>query len=248
MSLNAVIIEDNPHAVQLLQADLEAYCPEVKLVGIADGVVSGAKLVNRLQPDLVFLDIEMPEYNGFELLELVQRRHFQVIFTTASEEHAIRAFRFSAIDYLLKPIDPKDLQEAVKRAGRQIGYPDERIKVLRDHLHQPELSRRIALHTQDKIHLVDWKDIVRLQADGNYSLVFFANRSKLLLTRTLKDFATLLEPTGFLRVHQTHLVNLFYVQELVKTEGGFLVLKDGTEIPVSVRKRSAVLEALENLM
>ena len=120
--------------------------------------------------------------------------------------------------------------------------------MLRDHLHQPELSRRIALHTQDKIHLVDWKDIVRLQADGNYSLVFFANRSKLLLTRTLKDFATLLEPTGFLRVHQTHLVNLFYVQELVKTEGGFLVLKDGTEIPVSVRKRSAVLEALENLM
>lgn len=240
--MKAVIIDDMEAARTALKADLESYCPEIEIVGEAQGVVSGAKLIKDIQPELIFLDIQMPDGSGFDLLEILPEFNFDVIFTTASDAYALKAFKVSAVDYLMKPIDPDDLIEAVKRAKDQ-NNSSERLSLLKENM---QGSKKIALNTLEKIQIVNIEDIIRCESSVNYTTFYFLDGSKLLVTKTLKEFDKMLAEYNFFRVHQSHLINTEFIKEFLKTNGE-LVMKDGTKVPVSTRKKSQVMEMLNNL-
>jgi two-component system LytT family response regulator len=246
--ITAVIIDDINEARLTLKEDLQNYCPEISVIGEANGVVSGVKLLKNQKPEVVFLDIQMNDGSGFDLLELLGEIRFKVIFTTASDAHAIRAFRFSAVDYLLKPIDPDELVQAVKKLGDIPGNNREGIELLMDSIKiRKRPLEKLSLHTQDKIHIVNIRDIIRCESQVNYTQFYFTGGKKLLVTRTLKDFEELLKEHPFIRVHQSHLVNMGHLKEFVKADGGYLVMSDNAGVPVSTRKKSIVMEMLEKL-
>jgi two-component system LytT family response regulator len=235
----ALIIDDLENARIGLRKDLEDYCHDVVVVGEADGVISGAKQIRACQPDVVFLDVHMKDGDGFDLLDIVGSVDFALIFTTSSNEHAIRAFRYSAIDYLLKPIDCDQLQQAVARATRTSA---ERLDLLRANL--GNAPKRLALNSQERVDIVDLNDVVRLESSGSYTTFYLTDKRSLVVTRTLKEYDELLSDGEFIRVHQTHLVNVRFVRAFVKTDGGYLRLTDGKDIPVSSRKRAEVMRRL----
>ncbi|KAA3633512.1 MAG: DNA-binding response regulator [Bacteroidetes bacterium] len=243
--MRAIIIDDNPQAIISLQQDLADYCPEVEVIGTAEGVVSGVKLLKQQHPDVLFLDIQLQDGSGFDVLEILPEITFGVIFTTSSDAFAIKAFRLAAIDYLLKPIDPEQLQEAVQRASELSGNKKDSLELIKGSMQQGELPQHIALHTQEKIELIRIHNIIRCEASGNYTSFHFDNAKSLLVTKTLKEFDKTLQPHNFLRVHQSHLVNKDHIKAFVKTDGGYLVMQDNAKIPVSVRKRSSVIKFLE---
>lgn len=241
--IKAVIIDDLQEAITVLTADINTYCSNIEIIGHANGVVSGAKLIKELKPDLVFLDIQMPDGSGFDLLEILNDQvEFKLIFTTASDEYAIKAFKFSAIDYLLKPIDPDDLIAAVQKLENQI-TPASRLDLLKANLEKP---KKIALNTVDKIHIVDIDDIIRLESHINYTKFYFNNGQKLLVTKTLKEFDKLLSDHEFIRVHQSHLVSTNEIKAFLK-QSGEILLKDESRIPVSTRKKTILMEMISNL-
>lgn len=245
--ISAIIIDDVAQARATLLADIKAYCPDIDVIGEADGVVSGAKLIRKLQPQAVFLDIQMQDGSGFDLLEILRDIEFQVIFTTASDAHAIQAFRFSAIDYLLKPIDPDELVAAVAKLQKPSPDQQVRVEALLDNIKDQKKSTRLALHTMEKIHVVQIADIIRCESSANYTIFYFSNDRQLLVTKTLKEFDQLLKGHNFLRVHQSHLINAEFIKEFVKVDGGYIVMENGAEIPVSSRKRSAVIQMIGEL-
>ncbi|NNE55052.1 MAG: response regulator transcription factor [Flavobacteriales bacterium] len=238
----AIIIDDVEKARNSLKQDLKDYCPEVEIIGEADGVISGAKLIREHQPEMVFLDVHMNDGTGFDLLEILPEINFNLIFTTSSDEHAIKAFKFSAVDYLLKPIDPEELQVAVQKTGDQDDAVYSTLKQNMD-----EGPKRLALNSQDKIKVVKIDDVVRCESSGSYTLFYTTEGEQVLVTRTLKEYDNLLTEHGFVRVHQSHLINMDFIKEFVKTDGGYLVLNDKTEIPVASRKRSLVMKVLTEM-
>ncbi len=245
--IKAVIIDDIPQAIELLKSDLKNYCPSVKVIGDAPSVVAGTKLLKQLSPDVVFLDIELQDGTGFDILEILGDITFKIIFTTASDEHAIRAFRFSAIDYLLKPINPEDLKNAVAKIEKSSPDSKESIDLLLDSVKERSGPRKLALHTLDKIQVTEIHEIVRCESSGNYTTFYFTDKQKLLVTRTLKEYEKMLDEYGFVRVHQSHLINVHQIKEYIKTEGGYLVMKDGAHVSVSIRKKPMVVKLLDSL-
>ena len=246
--ITAVIIDDVPQAITTLKEDLELYCPDVDVIGTAEGVVSGAKLLRLIAPDILFLDVQMQDGTGFDLLELLGEVQMKVIFTTASDEHAIRAFRFSAVDYLLKPIDPDELVSAVKKAEEASDGQNERLDALRSNIQSGKMGlSRLALHSSDKVNVVKIEDIIRCESQGNYTIFYLKSGRQIVVTRTLKEYNGLLRDFDFIRIHQSHLVNAHFIEEFVKGDGGWLKLSDGTELPVSNRKRKDVVAALNSL-
>ncbi len=244
----AIIIDDMEQARSTFLQDLNIYAPEFEVIGQADGVVSGAKLLKNLKPDILFLDIQMQDGNGFDLLDLLQEIPFKIIFITASDAHAIKAFRYAAIDYLLKPIDPDELVEALSKFKTEHINEQEKYNFLTDRLQNyNKPNERLALHSQDKIQIVEISSIIRCESSINYTTFFFENGKQIVVSKTLKEFEDLLAEQGFFRVHQSHLVNTKFIKEFVKTDGGHLVLNDGKQIPVSVRKRPEVVKMLESL-
>lgn len=238
----AIIIDDLDKARATLKMDVADYCPEVEIIGEADGVVSGAKLIKETTPDIVFLDIQMNDGSGFDLLELLPEINFNIIFTTSSDEFAIRAFKFSAVDYLLKPIDPEELQAAVAKSSDK---DDVVYKTLKQNMEGG--PGRLALNSQDKIKVVKIPEIIRCESSGSYTLFFMQDGEQILVTRTLKEYDSMLSNHGFVRVHQSHLINMDYIKEFVKIDGGYLVLRDKSEIPVASRKRSLVMKVLTEI-
>ena len=243
--MTAVIIEDVADARLALRQDLADYCPEVEIIGEAEGVVSGIKLLQAHKPDIIFLDIQMGDGTGFDLLEIIGKGDAKVIFTTASDAYGIKAIKYSALEYLLKPIDPDELKKAVDKAkvsSGQVGQ-DQGIEMLTNQL-QNQSTDRIALNTQEKITVVKLSDIIRCASDVNYTHFYFADGNKVLVTKTLKEFDNLLSDRGFIRVHQSHLVNVEHIKELLKADGGTLKLSDGSSVPVSSRKKQDVITYL----
>lgn len=246
--MTAILIDDMPQALQVLQSDLNDLFPDIQIIGTADSVVSGAKLLRQQQPDLLFLDIMLGDGTGFDLLEILPNINSKIIFVTAYEEHAIRAFRFAAIDYLLKPINPDDLKDAVVRARQQIARPAESIDILKATMKSPDtLPTRITLHTQERIAVVNIDDIIRCESDGNNTIFMLASGEKIFVTKTLKQFATLFEHHTFYRTHQSHLINTKHIQEYIRKEGGYIKMKNGNDIPVAVRKKAEVVAMLDRL-
>lgn len=244
----AIIIDDIEQARTTIKQDLEIYAPDFDVIGEAPGVVEGAKLLKHQTPDILFLDIQMQDGSGFDLLDLLPEIPFKIIFITASDAHAIKAFRYAAIDYLLKPIDPDELKSALEKFRRSHINENDKYRFLNDRLknhHRP--NERLALHSQDKIQIVEIKSIVRCESSVNYTTFFFENGDQVVVTKTLKEFEDLLGDQGFFRVHQSHLINTRFIREYVKTEGGHLILRDKTLIPVSVRKRPEVVKMLESI-
>jgi two-component system, LytTR family, response regulator len=246
--IKAIIIDDIEQARITLKKDLQVYAPDVQVIGEANGVVEGAKLLKSTEPDVLFLDIQMQDGSGFDLLDILKEINFRIIFITASDAHAIKAFRYAAIDYLLKPVDPDELVTAIKKLREEKVNESEKYKLLNDSLkNNNKAHEKLALHTQDKIHIVNISDILRCESSINYTEFHFVNAKKLLVTKTLKEFEDLLSDQGFYRVHQSHLINTKYIKEFVKTDGGYLIMNDGSNVPVSTRKRPEVMKMLEEL-
>lgn len=244
----AVIIDDILKARDFLKRDLASFCPGIKVIGEAEGVVTGLKTIKQLKPDIVFLDINMNDGSGFDILELLDEIQFKVIFTTASDAHAIRAFKFSAIDYLLKPIDVDELVKAVQKASSSSTDQEmDKVGLLRDQVGSDEKLEKIALHTAEKIHICELKDIIRCESSVNYTTFYFLDGSKILVTKTLKFYDQLLSNSGFCRSHQSHLVNMIHIKEFIKGDGGYIMMDDGSNIPVSARKRSEVIKMISEV-
>ncbi len=246
MQMRAILIEDIEEVRIGLRKLIVESCPEVEIVGEADSVVAGSKLIREVSPDLIFLDIELPDGTGFDILDLTDAP-VRVIFTTASDEYAIRAFKYAAIDYLQKPVSAEDLLSAVARAHKSGPVEKQQMGILKETLNSESVPERIALHTMDRIHLVRVSDIIRCEADGNYTMFYIKNRAALLVAKTLKEYDKLLSGNKFMRVHQSHLVNLDEIREYVKTDGGYLLMNDGNDVAVSTRKRSEVLARLDRI-
>ncbi len=247
--LHAVIIDDSESARRSLAEDILFCSGDLVLIGEASSVRNGVPLIERLHPDIVFLDIELEDGSGFDLLEQLACRDFRLIFTTASDAHGIRAIKFGALDYLLKPIDRDDLLAAVEKAtARPLPRgEDEGIGVMLESLRGLQgRPRRIALNTIDRVHVVNVADIIRCESERNYTRFHLMGKRHILVTRTLKDFDEMLVESGFFRTHHSHLVNSDCIKEYVKADGGYIVMCDGSQVPVAVRKREALLKMLED--
>ena len=246
--LTAIIIEDNNDALQLLKSDIEMQHPEIEIINTAQSVVEAAKILRKTQPDILFLDIMLGDGTGFDILEIFPDLTSKIIFVTASDEYAIRAFKFAAIDYVLKPYSEADLDNAIKRAKAQLQPNKERLNILKETLASPEAKPdKISLHTLDKIIIVSLDDIIRCEADSNNTMFYLKDNQKIFVTKTLKYFADMLTNYDFLRVHQSHLVNMDCISAFMKTDGGYLLLKNKETVPVSVRKKTEVMEILDRM-
>lgn len=245
MKLKSIIVDDEKHGRENLSGILRNYCPEVELIGEAASVEEALMLIRENTPDLVFLDIEMPRANGFRLLEHLQDFSFEVIFVTAYDNYAIKAIRFSAADYILKPVNSNDLQAAVEKVAMRIRekHDNQRLKQLYENLNRKD-NPRIGLPAGDHIEYAEVGKIVRCQGEGNYTHIRFEGEKRLLVSKTLVEFEELLQEFGFVRVHKTHLVNLKHVVAFVKS-GNMLKLTGNELIPVSRRRKEKVLERLK---
>jgi len=247
-TLHAIIVDDMPAALKMLANDISKNHPEIEIIGTAKSVIEAAKLLQKKQPDILFLDIMLGDGTGFDLLEIFPNLTSKIIFVTASDEFALRAFKFAAIDYIMKPYSDEELANAIKKATQNMQPKQEQLHILKDTIEAPNQNpTKISLHTLDKITVVNIENIIRCESDNNYTTFFLNEGQKIMVSKTLKYFADLLKNNRFLRVHRSHLVNLKYIKAFIKSDGGYLVLNNNKSIPVSVRKRSEVIEVLNNL-
>ena len=244
----ALIIDDENRTRELIAKMIDSFGFDLETFPIGENVQSGIAAIESLRPDIVFLDIQMPDGTGFDLLKSVQNINFEVVFITAHEEFAIKAIKFSALDYLLKPIDPSELKTAVEKAIKAINdKKDEQQFETLHHNIQPNQKRRLVLKTQESVHVVELEDIIRCEADRNYTSFYLNGGKRILVSKTLKDYEVLLSSHNFLRVQQSHLINLNYIDRYDKGNGGCVVMKDGSEVPLSPAKREIFFSILENL-
>jgi len=245
--IKTIIIEDEKKSLEMLAAIIKKNCPELEIVGLAGGVNEGVELINARKPELVFLDISMPDGSGFDLLERVAGNKFELIFATASDQHAIRAIKYSACDYLLKPIDIDELKLAVEKVvKKKNAIPNmENLQFLIQHLKRADENfQKITLPTGNAYEIVNVKDIIRCEADGSYTMFYLTDKRKLMVSVGLKHYEELLPETDFIRVHHHHLINMAHVVRFLKEDGGYAVMSDGTKIEISRRKKEAFMEKL----
>jgi two-component system LytT family response regulator len=246
--IKCIIIEDEARGRNALSHLISEYSDRLALIGMAENGEQGKTLIEQLQPDLIFLDVEMPHKNGFEMLSELGDYHFDIIFTTAYDQYAIKAFKFSAIDYLLKPIDADELDEALRKVfekHQKKSSIQPSVEALLYNIKQLQgQPKKLALPTIDGIILTDIKDIVRCESDGNYTRFFLMGQKPLMVSKTLKDYEELLEQEDFIRVHHSHLINLWHLKKYVKGEGGMAVMNDGSEVEISRRKKEHFLQKL----
>ena len=242
MKIQALIVDDEASNRENLAGLLHRYCPQVQIIGEAATNEEALSQINTLNPELVFLDVRMPGGDIFSMLEKLENIRFGIIFVTAYDEYAFRAFQFNALDYLLKPVDIYKLIESVNRAIDTISLKEEnlRLKNLVDNQKRPDQDKRIALPQESKIDFIPIRQIIRCQAESNYTRFILENKNEILVSRTLKDFEAALESCGFIRTHQSHLVNPNHIQALIKRDGGYLKMSDGSSVPISRSRRDEV--------
>ncbi|MBL7909988.1 MAG: response regulator transcription factor [Bacteroidia bacterium] len=245
--IKTVIIEDEQKSREMLAGIIQKNCPQLQIVGLAKNVNDGVEVIKKENPDLVFLDISMPDGSGFDLLEKVQGHKFELIFATASDQHAIRAIKYSACDYLLKPIDIEELKTAVEKvAQKKNASPNmENLNFLIQQLKKSDDSfQKITLPTGNAYEIVNIKDIIRCEADGSYTTFYLTDKRKLMISAGLKHYEELLPESEFIRVHHHHLINMNHVVRFLKEDGGYAVMSDGTKIEISRRKKDAFMDKL----
>lgn len=247
--MKAILIDDEKHNIANLTGLLATYCPQVELADTATNADEGRMLILKGRPDLLFLDIQMPGKSGFDLLKELNNYDFEVIFVTAHDQYAIQAMRFAAVDYLLKPIDINELQSAVGRAEKRLKLKEQN-RQLENLLYllktqQSKDEQRIALNTLKETRFVKTGDIVRCESSNNYCTFYLQDGEQLLVCRPIYEFDEILKDYGFLRCHQSHLVNKKYIKSWKKEYGDFLLMSNGNEIPISRNKKEAIKRALE---
>jgi two-component system LytT family response regulator len=251
--ITALLIDDDSNLRNGMKSLLARYAPEIRIIGEADSVETGVNLLLQNPPQVVFLDIHLGDGSGFDLLEEVNRQgklNSQIVFITAHEQYAIKAFRFSALDFLLKPVDPEELQKVIGKLKQVIDKNDnvahidlllENIRKKTDHF------KRIALSNSDGIHLFEVSDIIRCESEDNYTKFYIKNNKPILISKTLKEYEELLTAHGFERIHQSHLINLAYLKSYIKKDGGYVVMADNAHLPISQRKKERLQELLKTL-
>lgn len=241
--IKALLIDDEPLCLDVLENDLQTHCPEVKILAKCDSAKEGLKAIKEHKPDLIFLDIEMPWMNGFEMLEVIDPINFEVIFTTAYDEFAVQAFRISAIDYLLKPIDKKDLIAAVKKVlDKQAPMLSKsQLDVLMDNMNPTQSNQRVALPDKTGFEFVQIKDILYCEADGNYTCFYLENKKKKLISRPMKEVEKMLSDFNFCRIHNSFLINLDQTQRYVRGDGGYVEMVGGAVLNVARSKKDELL-------
>jgi len=241
-TLKAVVVDDEPDCVRLLSLQLKMYCPEVKVVAECTDGEAALKSITTTKPNLVFLDIEMPRMNGFELLEKFDTINFSLVFVTAYDRFAVKAFRFCALDYLLKPVDAKDLQMAVQKAGFQRWPERQQVSALKHQVVERHAPDRIALPFQNGVAFVEIKEIIFCQSDNNYTRFHTSDGREHLVAKTLGDVQEIMEDRDFLRVHRQYLVNVNHIIKYVRGEGNYLMLAGGHQIPLARSKKKKLVE------
>ena len=239
--IRAVIIDDEQNNIDNLEALLLQYCPQVQVTGKALNADEGERIIRRVDPDLVFLDIQMPGKNGFDLLRSFDHHSFGIVFITAYDQYGIQAVKFSAIDYLLKPVNVEELKEAVKKAIEKRGQQEQNLR-LENFMRmlaqeQQKNTHRIALQSAKETRFVETGNIIRCESSNNYTTFFLSGGEKILTSKAIFEFEEMLQGYGFFRCHQRHLINKKHVRSWVKEDGGYLLMEDGSEVPVSRNKK-----------
>lgn len=247
--MRVIIVDDENTSSEVLERLIKHYTPSLEIIAICNKPTEAIDCILQKKPDLVFLDIEMPGMTGFDLLQKTQPNFFNIIFTTAHSQYGIKAIQFSALDYLLKPIDVDELVKAVHRAQELKNDNNilERIKILMENLQHMQNNNpfnRIALPTLDGLKLVFTSDIVRCMSSNNYTHVYLNTGEKIIISKTLKDVENIFTDYDFLRIHNSHLVNKNYIKKFIKTDQNTIIMSDGTEVEVSRRKKDELLKLL----
>ena len=244
--IKALIIDDEPYCCEILAAMLESDCPDVEIISICNNANDALTVIHQQSPNLVFLDVEMPRMNGFEMLEQLQAINFHLIFTTSYDQYALKAIRFSAIDYLLKPVDQEELIKAIAKVSRRSQKPiAQQLEILMQKIHQPSTPiNKIAMPTMEGLQMISVDSIISCESDSNYTILLLKNKKKIIVSRTLKEIEELLEEHSFIRVHRCYLANLNEVEKYVKGDGGYLVMSDGSTIDVARNKKEVLLKKL----
>ncbi len=250
----AILIDDDANLRAGMRQLLSIYAPEINVLGEAESVQSGVEAINLLQPQVIFLDIQLSDGTGFDLLEKLAEMNgkisSQVVFITAHEQYAIKAFRFSALDFLLKPVDPEELQKVIYKIKNVLAKSDNyaHIDLLLENIRRKvDNFKRIALSTSDGIHLFEISDIIRCESEDNYTKFYIKNNKPILISKTLKEYEELLTEHGFERIHQSHLINLNYLKSYIKKDGGYVVMADNSHLPISQRKKERLQELIKML-
>ena len=245
--MKALIVDDEQSNIENLSTLLRTYCPRIEIIGFASTVQDALEKIGAAQPDLIFLDIQLGDQSGFDLLKRLPSKDFEVIFVTAFDKYGIEAIKFAALDYLLKPVEIPELVLAVNKAEDKLvaKQKTQQLNFLLSHLRNEETSpAKIALPQLHEIRYVAINEIIRCEADNSYTLFFLANSDKIMVSRSIKEYAELLKPIGFLRTHQSHLVNSQFVKSWIKEDGGTLLLTNGDKIPVSKPNKVTVQSML----
>ncbi|NOT50782.1 MAG: response regulator transcription factor [Chitinophagaceae bacterium] len=246
--MKVLVIDNEPNLRTAIKALLNAFCPEITVIEDADGVRTGLQKIKSFHPDIVLLDVEMDDGSGFDLMKQVAHPSFQLIFVTAHNKYAIEAFQFSAIDYLLKPVDPDALQKSIQKAIHNIQSKDlsRQIEFLLHQLNgKHDHDKRIVLKDIDNIYFVRISDILYCLAEGTYTKFYIQNSNPVMVSKNLKEYENILEPLGFIRTHHSYLVNPSKIIRFDKSDGGSLILEDNHSVPLSQRKKEWVLTLLE---
>lgn len=243
--LKAVVVEDEISSRETLINYLNDYCADVKVMGEAANIQEGKKAIEQHQPDIVFLDVEMPFGNGFDLLESLEEIHFETIFVTAFSHYAIQAIQHSASNYILKPIDIDELVAAVEKVKKQGSSTLNTTNILLENLkNSHRQATKIVLPVLEGLEIIKAEDIVHCEAQDNFTKFFMQDGKTMLICRTLKHYQQSLEPLGFLRVHKSHVINIEHIKKYAKGKGGFVVMSNGAELPVSPNKKNDLLKLL----
>ena len=248
--IKAVIIDDEPAMQELNSSLLAEYFPEINIMGIADSVETGVRLIQKAEPDLVLLDIEIKGGSGFHVLQQLRPYNFKVVFITAFDNYAIKAIKFSAHDYILKPVNETEFQQAIQGAMELIEKNENthpQTEVLMDAFHEDVKAKKLVLRASDSMHIIDISNIFFCKSDNSYTTFYFEGNEKIMVSKSLKHYETLLAKHSFFRVHQRFLVNLNNIKKLDKADGGFIIMKNKKEIPVSLRQMKNLVALLEKL-
>ncbi|MBI9069757.1 MAG: response regulator transcription factor [Salinivirgaceae bacterium] len=247
--IKAVIIDDEPELRELNISLLNDNFPQIQVVGEADSVDSGVELIQKTNPDIVLLDIEIKGGTGFNILQKVKPYNFKLIFVTAFNHFAIKAIKFSAIDYILKPINEFEFVNAIENAMQSIENHEmeKQVSNFFDHYEKKTQSKKIVLRTSEVMHIIDISDIIYCKSDNSYTTFFLVDNKEILVSRAIKEFSEMLEDFKFLRPHQSYLVNLNFIKKVEKTDGGFLIMNNGSEIPISTRRKQSLMQILDKL-
>jgi two-component system, LytTR family, response regulator len=247
----AIIVEDELHSREFLKNIVTSYCSNLAIVALAGSVEEGVAAIKLHQPDIVFLDIEMQTGTGFDLLQQFPNPGFDVIFTTAYDHYAIRAIKFSAVDYLLKPIDIEELQQAVVKVidKKKNSTGQQALQMLLKNLQSPQNSEQsITLSTSEGLEFIPLQQIIRIEASGPYSHFYLKDKKKIIVSRNLKEYETLLTDHGFFRVHNSHIINIIEVKRMIKTDGGYAVMSDDSNISISPKKKDEFFDMIRQRM